>query len=335
MTNIESLPITNLAVDYARKEHNYQPNLITESRQEFSESEKRIVSFIINQLRKEVVIDWKGQNLEFLIPVSELTEKNHDRIKDAANSLGTKRIVQDFGPNGKKEGEKEMFLRTFTPFPFIEYYKIGKNSFIRVTILSNVVPYFIELGKHYTRYSLEIILSLKSIYSQRLYEIIMMYVGRSQRNFTYSVDKLKFMFDCPESYTYNEIRKRALVPAQKELLEKANLIFDFIPTKKDGKKILELEFYIKTKLELAFDAMVQEADTFKQGSPLEKRDYITRLLNNYRFTRKQQEEIMEDPQKWAVFMQIDSEIFNGIRTVENQTAYIAKSLGFDKPTKSK
>lgn len=326
---------TNLAVDFSRKEHNYQPNLITESRQEFSEGEKRIVSFIINQLRKEVAVNWVGQNLEFLIPVSELTEKNHDRIKDATISLGTKRIVQDFGAFGKKEGGKEVYLRTFTPFPYIEYYKIGKCSFIRVTILSNVVPYFIELGKHYTRYNLEIILSLKSIYSQRLYEIIMMYVGRNQRNFNYTVDKLKFMFDCPDSYTYNEIRKRVLEPAQKELLEKANLIFDFIPSKKDGKKILELEFNIKTKIELAFDAMVQEVDNFKEGTPFEKREYITRLLNNYKFTRKQQDDILTDTVKWATFMQIDSEIYHGIRTVENPTAYIAKSLGFDKSAKKK
>jgi plasmid replication initiation protein len=324
----------NLTIDYTRKEHNYQPNLITESRQEFSESEKRIVSFIINQLRKEVVLDWKGQNIDFLIPVSELTEKNHDRIKEAAASLGKKSIVQDFGA-GKKEGEKEVYLRSITPFPLIEYYKIGKNSYIRATMLSNVVPYFIDLGKHYTRYSLEIILSLKSTYSQRFYEIIMMYVGRKQRNFTYSVEQLKFMFDCPDSYTYDEIKRWAIKPAQKELLEKANLIFDFIPSKKEGKKIIELEFSIKTKLELALDAMVQEADTFHKGSQLEKRDYTLRLLNNYKFTRKQQDEIMGDPKKWSVFMQIDSEIFNGVRNIENPTAYIAKSLGFDKVAKKK
>lgn len=324
----------SIAVDFVRKEHNYQPNLITESRQEFSESEKRIFSFCINQLRKEVVLDWKGQNLEFLIPVSELTEKNHDRIKEAAISLGKKSIIQDFG-KGKKEGDKEVYLRSITPFPLIEYYKIGKQSYIRATMLSNVVPYFIELGKHYTRLSLEIILSLKSTYSQRFYEIIMMYVSRKQRSFTYSIDQLKFMFDCPEGYNFDDIKNRALKPAQKDLLTKANLVFDFVPSKKEGKKILELEFTIKTKLELAHDAMVQEADLFHKGTPLEKKDYTIRLLNNYKFTRKQQDEIMTDPKKWAVFMQIDSEIFNGVRTVENPTAYIAKSLGFDKTTKSK
>lgn len=322
------------AIEYARKEHNYQPNLITESRQEFSESEKRIVSFVINQLRKEVVFEWKGQNLEFLIPVSELTEKNHDRIKEAAASLGKKNIIQDFG-KGKIEGDKEVYLRTITPFPMIEYYKIGKQSFIRTTMLSNVVPYFIDLGKHYTRYSLEIILSLKSTYSQRFYEILMMYVGRKQRTFTYSIEQLKFMFDCPESYAFDEIKKRALKPAQKELLDKANLIFEFIPSRKEGKKIIELEFTIKTKLETALDAMIQEAEQFQQGTPLEKRDYTMRLLNNYKFSRIQQDEILSDPNKWAIFMQIDSEIFNGVRMVENPTAYIAKSLGFDKKAKKR
>lgn len=321
-----------IAIEFARKEHNYQPNLITESRQAFSESEKRIVSFVINQLRKEVILDWKGQNLEFLIPVSELTEKNHDRIKEAAASLGKKSIIQDFG-KGKKEGEKEVYLRSITPFPFIEYYKIGKQSYIRVTMLSNVVPYFIDLGKHYTRYSLEIILSLKSTYSQRFYEIIMMYVGRKQRCFTYTIDQLKFMFDCPDSYTFDDIKNRALKPAQKELLSKANLIFDFTPSKKEGKKIIELEFSIKTKLEIAIDAMIHEADLFHQGTPLEKRDYTLRLLNNYKFTRIQQDDILSDPKKWGIFMQLDSEIFNGVRTVENPTAYIAKSLGFDKTIK--
>ncbi len=332
---MELLPSNGLTVEFSPKEHNYQPNLITESKQEFSENEKRIVSLIINQLRKDVVLDWKGQNLEFLIPVAELTDKNHDRIRESVETLITKRIIQDFGKKGKKDGEKEVYYRAFIPFPKIEYYKIAKNSYIRVGMLSDVVPLFIDLGKHYTRYSLEIILTLKSVYSQRLYEIIMMYIGRNQRSFKYTVEKLKFMFDCPASYTYNEIRKRALRPAQIELLEKANLIFEFTPSKKEGKKIIELQFSVKSKIDLAFEAMTEEAETFHKGTPLEKRDYTLRLLNNYKFTRKQQDEILAEPEKWAIFMQIDSEIYNRIRSIDNPTAYIAKSLGFGKSKEKK
>jgi plasmid replication initiation protein len=321
---------TNVAIDYSRKEHNYQPNLITESRQEFSDVEKKLVSLVINQLRKDVALNWSGNNLEFLIPVSDLTEKKHERIKAAVETIMTKKIIQDFGNTGKIVGKDEVYFDGFIPFPRVKYYKNGKNTFVRLTMLSDVVPLFMELGKQYTRYSLEIILSLKSVYSQRFYEILMMFVGRNQRTFTYSIDKLKFMFDCPDTYTFKEIKRWALTPAQKELEEKAGVIFTFDPSKKEGKKILELIFTVKSKVEIALDSIANEAKEFHQGTHLEKRDYLIRLLNNYRFSRIQQDEIMSDPKKWAIFMQIDSEIFNGLRIVENPTAYIAKSLGFDK-----
>jgi plasmid replication initiation protein len=317
-------------VEFKTKGHNYQPNLITESRQEFSDNEKKIVSFIINQFRKDWIGDWKGKNLEFLIPVSELTENKQTRIKECADSLSKKRILQDFGDNPIIEDGVEIFSRNITPFPITEYVKINHSSYIRVTMFSKVVPMFVELGKHYTRYSLEVILSFKSVYSQRFYEIIMMHVGRKQRNIVYSVQKLKFMLNCPESYTYDDLKNRVLKSAQKELQEKAGIVFTFEPSQKEGKKILELTFTVKSNTELALEAMESEAKEYHKGTPLEKRDYVMRLLNNYSFTKTQQNDILSDPKKWSVFMQIDSEIYNGLRQVDNPTAYIAKSLGFDK-----
>ena len=81
--------------------------------------------------------------------------------------------------------------------------------------------------------------------------------------------------------------------------------------------------------------MASEAENIKDATQLEKREYTVRLLNNYKFTRIQQDEIMTDPKKWAVFMQIDSEIYNGVRSVDNPTAYIAMSLGFGKSKEKK
>jgi plasmid replication initiation protein len=324
-----------LPVDFKIKEHNYQPNLITESRQEFNDNEKKIVSFIINQFRKDWVLEWQGKNVSFLIPVAELTEKKHERIKETVDSLSRKRIIQDFGDTPLIVDNKEIHYRTITPFPMIEYVKIKKNSYIQILMVSTIVPMFVELGKHYTRYSLEIILSLKSVYAQRFYEILMMFVGRKQRTFSYTIEKLKFMFDCPDSYDYDQIRRRALKPAQEELQEKAGIVFTFEPSKKDGKKITELTFTVKSNIEIALDAMTAEADSFHRGTPLEKKDYMMRLLNNYDFSKEQQNDILSDPKKWSVFMQLDSEIYNGLRKVNNPTAYIATSLGFNVKSKKK
>lgn len=329
-----------LQVIFKRKEFTIQPNSLTESKQEFTDNEKNILSYVLNQLRRDVLDTWQeGQNLEYLIPVSELTDKNHTRVMATAKSMMHKRIITYDNPEGVIIDGVTIYFQGYVPFPNVEYIKIGNQSFIQLIMLANVVPYFIYLSKQYTRYSLDTILSMQSVYSQRIYEILMMNVGRKQMQFTYTFEKLKFILNCPDSYTFSEIRKRALEPAQKELKEKADIYFTFKETLKVGKRVDELTFYIKTKKDAALDALSDEAVEFDKSTPLEKRDHVLRMLNNYKFSKAQQNDIMSDPKKWSVFMQLDAEIFHGLRTdIENPTAYIAKSLGFDKvsaKTKSK
>lgn len=319
-------------ITFSKRPDNYQPNPITESRQEFSEIEKKIVVSVINQLGN-VAKTWNGHNIHFVIPFTELTDTNHVKVKKAAESIITKRITL---VDKVSSSSDDTYYHLIVPFTEVLLRKINGKDFLEVVMNSSVVPFFIELGKHFTKYSIDIMLSLGSIYAQRMYEIIMLHVGRKQRKFNYSVDKLKFMFNCPESYTFNEIRRWALDTSQKELKEKAGIIFTYQASKKEGKRIIELLFEVKSELELALDAISTESETFKQATPMEQKDYIMRLLNNYSFTRQQQTEIMSNPEKWSVFLKIDSEIFNGLRKdVDNPTAYIAKSLGFNVKTKKK
>lgn len=319
-------------IAFSKRPDNYQPNPITESRQEFSEIEKKIVVNVINQLGNAAKT-WNGHNIHFVIPFTELTDTNHVKVKKAAESIITKRITL---VDKVSSSSDDTYYHLIVPFTEVLLRKINGKDFLEVVMNSSVVPFFIELGKHFTKYSIDIMLSLGSIYAQRMYEIIMLHVGRKQRKFNYSVDKLKFMFNCPESYTFNEIRRWALDSSQKELKEKAGIVFTYQASKKEGKRIIELLFEVKSELELALDAISTESETFKQATPMEQKDYIMRLLNNYSFTRQQQTEIMADPEKWSVFLKIDSEIFNGLRKdVDNPTAYIAKSLGFNMKTKKK
>lgn len=319
-------------IAFSKRPDNYQPNPITESRQEFSEIEKKIVVSVINQLGNAAKT-WNGHNIHFVIPFTELTDTNHVKVKKAAESIITKRITL---VDKVSSSSDDTYYHLIVPFTEVLLRKINGKDFLEVVMNSSVVPFFIELGKHFTKYSIDIMLSLGSIYAQRMYEIIMLHVGRKQRKFNYSVDKLKFMFNCPESYTFNEIRRWALDTSQKELKEKAGIIFTYQASKKEGKRIVELLFEVKSELELALDAISTESETFKQATPMEQKDYIMRLLNNYSFTRQQQTEIMSNPEKWSVFLKIDSEIFNGLRKdVDNPTAYIAKSLGFNVKIKKK
>lgn len=298
---------------YKKRKNNYQSNVVTKSKQKFSLQEQKIVAFIINQIDHTEAYD--GSNLVFEIPLTELSEHiRHEDIKKTAESLLTKKIWSEDGEN----------FKGIVPFPYVKYE--ANKGFLTVMMFSKIVPYFIELGKEYTKYPLEIFLSFDSVYSQRLYQMLMMYIGRKQKRFNLTVDKLQTTIDCNYP-NYKDLRRRVLDIAQKEIAEKANINFAYAPSKKVGKKIVELEFWIKSNVELALDAVELEAKEFFKHTPEERNVYLRNLLLHYKFPKKLQNQIMDNHEALAHFMQLESEIVNGVRKdVTNRAGYIAKSM---------
>lgn len=90
-----------------------------------------------------------------------------------------------------------------------------------------------------------------SVYAQRMFEIVSMFYNRGQRQFSYPFSKLKTILNCPETYRYNDFTLNALEVAQRELQQKANLHLDWEPSIKQGKRIVELTFSIKTTHQLS------------------------------------------------------------------------------------
>ncbi|GAA4419108.1 hypothetical protein GCM10023187_53120 [Nibrella viscosa] len=323
--NLPSTPDALLASDYVKHPTNYQPNLFTESRHEFSELEKKIVVLVVNQighmaLKGEIK---PGFNVKFTIPYSELTKKHYREISEAADSLQSKRLSYR---NDKTE--KFLFI---TPFPRVESEIVDGKKVIELTMFADVVPHFAELGQRYTKYDLDIMLSLGSVYAQRFYEIVSMYHHRGQNQFRYMVDRLRHMVNYPEQHSFADFKRNALVRAQKELLEKAGMILDWRPTKKEGKRILELEFSIKTQRQIALENVEQDRQFINTMSINEAVQAAWKLMANYKLTDWQKELIVSDLTILETFYRVDSELSNGLRPkVRNRTAYLVKSLGIDK-----
>ena len=100
-----------LAPVFNKRPTNYQPNLFTESKQEFTELEKKIVVLVVNQIG---YLALKGElmpiaNVIVNIPFSSLTRDHHQQIADAAESLQSKRLVYRDDSRNK--------LDFITPFP--------------------------------------------------------------------------------------------------------------------------------------------------------------------------------------------------------------------------
>lgn len=304
---------------------NYQSNLFTESRQEFSELEKKIVTLLVNQLGN-MAVQGKIQpdvNVVLTIPYSEITKDRYDRITEAAESLSKKRI--------SFKNERNDSFTFITPFPFVQSLFTDNRRFIEIKLLADIVPHFAALGQRYTKYDLDVMLSLTSVYAQRMFEIVSMNVHIRKMRFSYLVDELRNILNCPDSYRYVDFKINVLEVAQRELQQKAGIVLDWKPSRKEGKRIVELEFEIKTKQQLAIDGVKEDALKLGSLSPNELVLKGYEVMATYQLKPWQKDIIITDMPLLETLFRVHSEFINGMRPeVKNRTKYMAKSLGLDK-----
>lgn len=324
MAKSPSRPLDSQLTLFSKHPTNYQSNLFTESRQEFTELEKKIVTLVVNQLGHLTLNSGEvpKSNVLVRIPFMELTKVRYDQIADAAESLSKKRLSFRGGKN-----DEFTFL---TPFPLVQSATVDGLRVIEITMLANVVPYFAELGQRYTKYDIDIMLSLSSVYAQRMFEIVSMFYHRGQREFRYQVDELRTILNCPDTYRYNDFCKNALEVAQRELENKAGLFLQWTPSQKKGKKVIELEFSILTTQQLALQQIEQDRKTISQMSINEAVITAWSAMSDYKLKGWQKDLIVSEHHLLEIFLRVHSELVNGLRpTVKNPTAYLVRSLGID------
>lgn len=129
------------------------------------------------------------------------------------------------------------------------------NSDIGVAIKLNdeLKPFLINLKDHYTQYTLDSILVMKSVYAIRIYELLQSEImtrilPRAGTDIELSVETLKECCGC-ESKAYNtfsNFRNRVIDIAVKEINEKTlyTLSYDYV---KKGKSVIGLIFHINMK----------------------------------------------------------------------------------------
>lgn len=300
------------------KDKNYHSNSIINSRQEYSVLERKMIYLAINQLDispKNVQRDLFN-DICFKIPVSAFGEDySFKSLKVAINKITNRSIT---GGDNKKQ-----HAFSINPFPFAEL----KNGVVELVMYSKAVPLFMDLKTlGYTSYELNIALSLKSVYSQRLYELL----GRYKDTGTWpiEIEKLKFLLGIDKDKSFNgplgngKIKATVIEPARIELAEKTDIEFtyEFI---KEGRKFVAIDFKIFTKklikhIETAAskEEAIEVLEELANATPGQQMAFLHDALTGYKFTYEQQKRIFDAPKYQVKFIEIHTQIQLGAIKVE-------------------
>jgi plasmid replication initiation protein len=172
---------------------------------------------------------------EFLALFPDVGEKNvHNEIQDAVDRLYERSIrIED--PIKKK---KFRWINSTT------FYKKGEGR-VGFSFGKEIIPYLQQLKTQFTKYRLGDIASLKSIYSIRLFEMLMQFQGTGIA--LVDLDKFKERLGIQGKYSaYKDLKKRVIEPAVSELNNKSHLTITF-KSIREGRAIKKLQFFFSEK----------------------------------------------------------------------------------------
>lgn len=163
-------------------------------------------------------------------------------IKDKGFYRKTREIIKNLKNKGFTIEKENGNILDINWLASAEYF-VGEG-YIEVELSSKLKPYLLNLKTLYTSYKLGNVLSLKSKYSIRIFEI--MKSNEFKKEFKITLTELKSILGIKEkSYDiYQNFKNRVLLKAQEEINLNTDINIEFSEIK-TGRKVTELKFIIK------------------------------------------------------------------------------------------
>ncbi|MWN89244.1 RepB family plasmid replication initiator protein [Gilliamella sp. Pra-s65] len=240
----------------------YKSNDLVNASYNLTLAEQRIILFAISKLNPA-----SDNNKTVVIKASEFAkqfkkiDKNsiYKAIKDGLDDLYNKSIIL-------KNEQKKITFRWLQAKAYVD-----NEATAELVFSDQIIPYLFDLKNKFTKYKLSNISTFKSVYSIRLYELLVQYKVIKARNI--EVKELREMLLLGNKYTRPfDLKKRVIEKAVKELNEKSDLNISY---KIDDDVIA---FSIKSKK--------MENEELVAINSSNKKEYKSRSTTKY--TKKQQ-----------------------------------------------
>jgi len=205
--------------------------LVHNARYKLSELGIKVLSVLISMI--------KVSDIEFTQYIVKISDFKELIGSDSKNTYKyTHKLISELMSNPIKIDDEQ--------FNWISYGKYEKGSNIIVFEIHRLLkPYLLELQKNFLQYNIKNILSLRSAYVIRLYELCKDYFAEEMRykkqkqsvTFELKIERLRELFSIPTSYQYSShIKKHILDKAVKQFKEKTDIQISCIE-QKIGRKV--------------------------------------------------------------------------------------------------
>jgi len=172
-----------------------------------------------------------------LLYATGLGESNHTELRRA--TLGMIRGIEIQDVNG-----------AISQVPIFSKIKYHEGGTVDIQFHEEVLPYFVQAKKEFTKYYFENIQRLRSTYSIKLYELCKQYQNTRQKYRDITLKMLKVYFDIGEGKykLYGHLKSKVIVPAIREISEKTDIIIKMEEMKK-GRAVASIRFFIELKIQ--------------------------------------------------------------------------------------
>lgn len=234
-----------------------QSNKLIESRYNLNITEQRLILAMISMINPEDE-DFREYNIKIsdLNKVLGLKNKNiYSEVKKITESILGKVIK----------------IKTSTGLLQINWISSANynddSGTVTLKFDPSLKPYLLKIQKNFTSTRFGITAKFKSFYTTRIYLLVKQYEKVGTR--TVTIEFLKELF--PQYELYKDIKKRILIPAQKEIAKISDIKFD-IKERKIGNKVKEVIFWnIKSQ------SYMPELPLF--SPPLQSKESLAEIIN--------------------------------------------------------
>lgn len=223
-----------------------QDNRLTTSRYELSLIEKRVFYFIIKEVRSKYNTGQRDlfDDLILKINIADLSKEvnQEDNRKETRKALVSLR-KRDFEYENPEDDDDWLVCG------FIDWARI-KKGVAEIQVSRVLMPFLVELSGQFTPYSLNVAMSLKSKWSQRMYELCQKWQGTD--GFRISIEDLRKSFVLEDKYNrYALLNQYVLQVAKRELKElydigQCDVYFEF-SEERNGRTVEMLRFKLFRK----------------------------------------------------------------------------------------